>query len=274
MCAEFEAPRWWTEGFVSNIGEIASQKKMNAAKNYARAGHVIALNVSPGLIEARVQGHRKTPYRVRLYSPCLSKAQLEEIKNRLCEKATYRIAILSGEMPRELDAIFRAAGVPLSLDMFAKSQQLCCCSEPEDVCKHILATAYVAAVAFDRDPFLLMKFRGLDKDDLLASLCSPVGSGEAASCAAEGGEWRIEGGDCPNDDDVGRLADAPALDASYYGSAELPAALNEMERRAPEGGALAPMPDFPLWRGETSFSDAIAPYYRCVEKFVKHPKEK
>jgi uncharacterized Zn finger protein len=264
-CAEFEAPRWWTEGFINNIGNIAAQKQINAAKNYVRGGHVIELCVSPGLIEAKVQGRRKAPYRVRLHSTRLSVVQIEEIKSKLMEKSIYRATLLSGDIPRELDAIFKASGVPLSLEKFTRSQQLCSCSEPENVCKHILAAVYVAAVAFDRDPFLLMKMRGLEKDDLLTSLCAPVGA-SAPSTPPLDADWSVR--DCPGRRETNNTAAEPAVDETFYGSKELSDELNELERRVSDGGTIAPMPDFPLWRGEASFSESIAPYYRCVEKFV------
>jgi len=267
-CVEFDSPCWWTEAFVGKIGEIASSRQINAAKNYARTGHVIDLSVTGGLIEARVQGRRKAPYRVRLYSSKMSEDQGREIKRLLRERAIYRITLLSGEMPLALEGIFNAAGVPLSLESFAKNQQLCSCSEPDNICKHILAAAFVTAVACDRDPFLLLRFRGLEKCDLLRSLCAPEGrdegSNDADSC------WEL-GGDrapipCCGTEDL-PLPQSP--DSEFYGSADLPEELNDLRCLATGGGSLALVPDFPLWRGETSFPDSIAPYYRYAERFAK-----
>ncbi|MDR1650443.1 MAG: hypothetical protein LBR87_01495 [Synergistaceae bacterium] len=265
-CPEFDETRWWTEGFVRRISEIASPKQINAAKNYARAGRVVSLAVSPGLIEAKVQGRRRAPYCVRLHASLMSEARMEEIKRKISEKAIYRVTLLAGDIPGELSELFKSSGMPLSMASFSGRRQQCSCSEPEEICKHILAAVYVAAAAFSRDPFLLMKLRGIGRDDLLRLLCAPVG--ENTPAAPDPGEW--DGGAPGSSAESG---DGPpggiSLDSEFYGSRALADELNDLERRAPEGGALTPIPDFPLWRGETSFADSVSPYYRCVEKFVR-----
>jgi uncharacterized Zn finger protein len=267
-CPEFDDPCWWTAGLINRVGEIASVRQINAAKKYAKAGKVVELNVSPGMIEAKVQGRRKIPYCVRLYSPRPNDRQLDEIKRRLCEKAIYRSLLLSGEMPRELDAIFKSSGVALSLEGFSRSQFLCGCSEPENICKHILATVYVAAVAFDRDPFLLLKMRGFEKNRLLAVLSAPVGADDESDAGLplhlspdEAAQYAGQTGD------IAPIDDLAAIDASFYGSEDLSVELNRMSVSRREAGDPAPVFDFPLWRGEISFAESIAPYYKSVEKF-------
>jgi uncharacterized Zn finger protein len=256
---------------MNHMDDIASLKAITAAKNYARAGKVIELIVTPGLVEARVQGRRKAPYRVRLYSPCPDDNQLEEIKRKLCEKAKYRSQLLLGEMPFELDEIFKSAGVCLSLERFSRSQRICGCSEPEDVCKHILAAIYVAAVAFDRDPFLLLKLRGLDKEVLLTTLSSPVASdGEPIFSSLTSEASTQENPECGGYGDNSPPELPPAMGAAFYGPSELPQALNYFRKRRVSVGEPATVFDFPLWRGEMSFAESIAPYYKSVEKFFRN----
>jgi len=236
------------------LDEIASPRQINAAKNYASSGRVIDMSVSPGVIEARVQGRSKTPYPVRLLSLLPDEGTPEKILRKLGEKAIYKSTLLMGEFPAELEEMLRPAGV---------TQQMCTCPEPDNLCKHIIAVIYVAALAFDRDPFLLLKFRGLDKNLLMEALCAPVG--EASSTRTRPGE--TPGTERRADDGAG---EPPArMDAAFYGTHELAVALEANKKSSPESGYPMPLLDFPLWRGDTTYANSIAPYYRAVKKFIE-----
>ena len=263
--AEFSGPTRWTEDLVSHMDEVASPKQINAAKSYARLGRVIELSVSLGLIEARVQGRGKTPYFVRLVTFRPDESALERILRKLGEKAIYKTTLLMGEFPIELEEIFHSLGVTLSIKRFKKKQQMCTCREPDNVCKHILAVIYVAALAFDRDPFLLMKLRGLDKQVLMNALCAPVGSDVVSA--------RLNPNGSP-EDEYRAPDDAPEPparhDAAFYGTLELASALEARKTPPSKSGHPMPLPDFPLWRGETTYANSIAPYYKAVKKFIEY----
>jgi ABC-type uncharacterized transport system ATPase subunit len=49
----------------------------------------------------------------------------------------------------------------------------CTCPDWSVPCKHVAATLYLLAEAFDRDPFLILSWRGRDKAELLANLRRP-----------------------------------------------------------------------------------------------------
>ncbi|MDR1916967.1 MAG: SWIM zinc finger family protein [Synergistaceae bacterium] len=272
---EFENPQWWTEGFISYIESIASPRPNNAAKNYVKSGKVVELTVTPGLIEARVQGRRKLPYHVRLYSPIPTTEQLEEVKRRLADKAIYKALLLSGEIPRELNEIFTMSGIALMPEDYARSQLQCTCPEPENICKHILAVLYVVSATFDRDPFLLLQMRGFDKESLLSSLTAPVETQKADNTGAYRGmsESSSSGHDTQKPGDADIHADTLPLDAAFYGARGLYAELMDLRTHPIKPGDSttphAPLFDFPLWRGETSFRDSIDPYYASVEKLLR-----
>ncbi|MDR1472391.1 MAG: SWIM zinc finger family protein [Synergistaceae bacterium] len=271
-CLEFEDPQWWTECFISYIERIAASKPKGAAKNYVKSGKVVEFSVSPGLIEARVQGRRKIPYHVRLYYPVPDSCQLEEVKRGLSERAIYKALLLSGEMPRELNEIFTASGVALMPEDYARSQLQCTCPEPEHVCKHILAVLYVASAAFDHDPFLLLQVRGFDKESLLSSLTAPIEPMDPTDEDTPRGMGCPDaGGKTHEPPSPGRTKDL-AVDTTFYGAADLPSELEYLRSHPAKSGDTtvphAPLFDFPLWRGETSFRDSIDPYYESVEKLL------
>jgi hypothetical protein len=264
-CA-FNPSHWWTERLINHLAETAAPKGLSAAKNYARAGRVVELNVLPGVISAKVQGKRKTPYLVRIKLPVPDDEQLRNIRAALYEKAIYRSMLLSGEIPRELDRIFMSAGVSLSLEGFLRFKQMCTCSEPEETCKHVLAVLYVTAAVFDRDPFMFLKMNGLEKKTLMEFLCAPVGCGGAffTSGAAVGNETpgrRVSPGPLEPE------ARLPVLDASFYGTPVLREESSGIGVSSEGNIYPVPMSEFPMWRGEVSFADSTAPYYKAVKKF-------
>ncbi|MDR0652896.1 MAG: SWIM zinc finger family protein [Synergistaceae bacterium] len=263
--SEFDNPSPRTEDLINRLDEVASPKRIAAAKRAAKNGRVVELTISPGLIEAKVQGKRKTPYTVRIYTTPPDVSALEDVVNRLREKAKYKASLLMSTAPPELDGIFKSSGMALSFRGFMKSRKWCACPEQGDICEHILAAVYVAAAAFDRDPFMLMRLRGLEKGELLELLCAP--SDEKISLAA-----RAPVPDEPQKCDAEPQADAyiapPSTDADFYCPSDLPDELNALENLSPEARRPAPLLDFPLWRGETPFVDSLVPYYKTVKKYI------
>ena len=275
---EFENPQWWTREFVSYMESIASAKGISAARSYVKSGKVLEVNVMPGVVEAQVQGRRKTPYQVRLYSPQPTDVQLAEVKRRLSEQALYGALLLSGEMPLAIREIFKTSGIPLVPQDYTRRQLLCSCPEPEDICKHILAVLYVITAAFDHDPFILLRMRGLEKDELLASLsCARGEGGTAVAQIAEAATAEKDVCEAvPSDadrDEAARCGFEYPLDAAFYGDTSVPGALEAFRADNCDGKDAAkvhaPLFDFPLWRGETSFKDSIYPYYESVQKLLK-----
>lgn len=262
---EFDSPQWWTEEFIRYTHEVATQKMLAAAKKYVRSGSVIELVVNPGVVEAKVQGSRKAPYNIRLYSQLPTDDRLAAIKQGLSERAVCGAMLLAGEMPREVGDVFRSAGVGLVPQDYSKSRMLCSCPEPDSVCKHIVAVLLVITDAFDRDPFLLLRMRGLDKEDLVASLTDPRGRVRRTKRIADAESSQTD----HVQEDAGSESETGHIESAYA-----PIGLREvLARTRPRGHTRSAPPspifDFPLWRGEMSFSDSIRPYYECVRKILR-----
>jgi uncharacterized Zn finger protein len=274
---EFDDPRWWTAEWLRYIDGISDTKRIRAAKNYARSGRVIDINVSPGLVDARVQGRRKLPYHVRIYSPPPSCEQVRMIERGLTERAVFAARLLSGEMPEEIKEIYASSGAALMPDGFERHKRLCSCPEQVEDCKHILAVLLVLADVFDRDPFPLLRMRGMEKDRLVTCLTSPRGwldqdAGDGEPCGAYIPDYGDEAETPLREEPPGGVRPL-AADASFYGAERLSAELQRLSPEASEPGDIpGHMPslfDFPMWRGEISFKDLIYPYYEIVRRFLR-----
>lgn len=71
-----------------------------------RTGTVIDLKIQKGKIIARVQGTRKTPYRVEIRISPLTEQKCEAILDR-CGKIETLERLLSGDFPDEMKELFQ-----------------------------------------------------------------------------------------------------------------------------------------------------------------------
>jgi uncharacterized Zn finger protein len=159
--------QWWSRRFVDILEGICPPGRLARGRTYARKGQVLDMAVSPGLVAARVQGSRPNPYQVKIEIESYDDAAWSRIEEALAARALYRAKLLAGEMPREIVEVFDELGLPLfatALDM------TCSCPDWSVPCKHVSAVLYLLGEAFDDDPFLVLAWRGRDRETLLAAL--------------------------------------------------------------------------------------------------------
>lgn len=164
------ASSWWAQRWIRLLERFGWSARLNRGRSYARHGNVLDLDVQPGLVRAKVQGSRKQPYRVEIGLKPLSHSDWDKVFSQLRKKAIYAARLLSGEMPRDIEEIFKAAGVPLFPRSGEDLVMSCTCPDWASPCKHVAAAYYVLGSEFDRDPFLLFELRGKSRDQVMAAL--------------------------------------------------------------------------------------------------------
>jgi uncharacterized Zn finger protein len=159
--------QWWSRRFVDILEGICDGGRLARGRTYARKGQVIGFELTAGRVRGRVQGSRAEPYQVTITISAYDDAEWTRIEEALAAQALYRAALLAGEMPHEIIDVFDSLDRPLfpsRLDMN------CSCPDWSVPCKHASAVLYVLAEAFDDDPFLVLAWRGRDRDELLTAL--------------------------------------------------------------------------------------------------------
>jgi hypothetical protein len=132
---------------------------------------VLELTVSPGEVEAVVQGSRVTPYQVTVRIRAFTTAEWDAVLDIVSAQIGRVAALLDGELPPEVVDDVHAAG----LDLFPGAGEVltnCNCPDFAVPCKHSAAVCYLVADALDDDPFALLLLRGRRRDELLSSLRS------------------------------------------------------------------------------------------------------
>jgi uncharacterized Zn finger protein len=159
--------QWWSRRFVDVLEQICDGGRLARGRAYARKGQVIDFTLRPGTVTGRVQGSRPQPYEVTIGLEAFDEAQWTSVTEALGVQALYRAALLAGEMPHEIVDLFAEHELPLFPD---RLDIRCNCPDWSVPCKHGSAVLYVLAEAFDDDPFLVLAWRGRDREQLLAAL--------------------------------------------------------------------------------------------------------
>lgn len=161
---------WWSRRFIELLESFGVGSRLKRGRTYARAGQVIELDVEHGVVLAKVQGSRYSPYRVRIRFKALSEAQWRRAEKAMAAQALPLAKLLAGEMPRDIEEILAACKLALFPRSASELTATCTCPDWENPCKHIAATYYILAERFDEDPFLIFTWRGRDQHALVESL--------------------------------------------------------------------------------------------------------
>jgi uncharacterized Zn finger protein len=180
---------WWSQRFIALLESLGVGSRLQRGRNYARRGQVIELDVEPGIVIAKVQGSRYTPYRVRIRCKALGEQQWRRLEKAMASQALPLAQLLAGEMPRDVEEVFASCKLTLFPRSAAELKASCTCPDSANPCKHIAAAYYILAERFDQDPFQIFAWRGREQDELLEHLRAL-----RASRSAAGGAGRRAGG--------------------------------------------------------------------------------
>ncbi len=171
---------WWASRWIAALERLVDSARLARGKSYARGGQVLNLDIQPGRVEARVQGSRPSPYKVRIEIQPLSEGDWERVADAMAEQALFAAKLLAGEMPPNIEEAFAAAKVSLFPASRKDLTTDCSCPDWANPCKHIAAVYYLLGEQFDADPFLLFRLRGKGKDELMAMLRARRAAAEPA----------------------------------------------------------------------------------------------
>ena len=157
------AKSWWGKAWCENLERYADyDTRLPRGRRYVKTGAVVDIQINKGKIVARVQGTRKTPYKVEIRISPLSEQQIERITGRCGTKVENLAKLLSGDFPTELKEVFIGED-----GLFPKSREIsfnCSCPDWAVMCKHVAAVLYGVGARLDEDPLLFFSLRGVDTD--------------------------------------------------------------------------------------------------------------
>jgi len=239
---------WWAGRWQAVLESFRVGGRLARGRLYARQGQVLQIDIREGKVTALVQGSRPQPYKVSISVRVLTPEQWQRVADKLAESAWFVAKLLAGEMPRDIEKAFEQAELSLFPERGGDLRTNCNCPDEANPCKHIAAVYYLLGEEFDRDPFLLFRLRGMERDRLMTLLGSARGD---------------PGNDPPNH--ATRREPLPCephafwslgpIPEDFYGEVDTPPVTAALVRR---------LGRFPFWRGEKPLLEAVEPAYVAV----------
>ena len=235
---------WWARRWVQALEKFSMGSRLARGRSYARRGQVVSIDVQPGEVAASVQGSRKRPYRVSIAVGTLGDPDLRRLQGALAERPAFAASLLSGRMPEDIEDAFADVGLFLFPSRESDLETDCSCPDFANPCKHVAAVYLLLGEEFDRDPFLIFRMRGIERDELL---------GPDLRNSVEAGAWMsptLPPEPLPTDPDA--FWGQPEWDEDLIGPARVPDAPAALARQ---------LGRFPFWQGREEFLPALEAVY-------------
>lgn len=248
---------WWGRRWIEVLETFYMSNRLHRGRAYARKGQVLSIENEPGKTTARVQGSRGDPYRISIRMKSVTPEGRKRLGKALSKRALFAAKLAAGEMPQDIDKVFREAGTALFPRGLDEIKTHCSCPDSSNPCKHIAAVYYLLGEEFDRDPFLIFKLRGIERDELLERTGREpsAGKGKARPRRPAGPETAP----APK-----RPAEPLPSGPDEYWGTESALEWPKCDLHAPKVQAALPkrLGNFPFWRAEKRFLAAMESMYR------------
>jgi uncharacterized Zn finger protein len=242
------ATSWWGRRWLQTLESFQVRARLNRGRAYARRGQVLQLAIANHQVIATVQGSIPIPYNVTIELRRIPIAQWRKVGKAMASQVAIAARLMAGALPPEAEDCFAKAGVALFPARDADLITACDCPDFSNPCKHVAAVYYLLAEQLDRDPFLLFRLRGMEREQFVAML----GKGESSSARRKLGT-------------VSEPAPAPAIrDPAanaevFWRGRPLP---DDRYAQVALAGEPAPVArrlgSFPFWRGKRDFLEAMS----------------
>ena len=177
------AKSWWGRAWADNLERYSDyENRLPRGRSYVRSGAVLDLKIRQGTITALVAGSRATPYKITVTITSLDKKRLAALQKKSMSSLDSLHLLLSGEFPADLKNDFFKQGSGL----FPTPKEIkldCSCPDWADMCKHVAAALYGAAVRLDEKPELFFLLRGIDVKSFIGTAVADEGRKMAKKAA-------------------------------------------------------------------------------------------
>lgn len=163
-----ENGRWWSRRWRQLLTDRGIESGSQTPRKPAR---IKRLEVMPGLVVAAVHAQSGDLCTVEIRIPTWTDSEWKRALETLGQQALYTAHLLSGELPPDLETALSHAGVSLLPTPHEEIDQTCsCCGKTDAPCDHMIAAFRALGDMLVDDPWLLLRLRGRDQQQVLRSL--------------------------------------------------------------------------------------------------------
>lgn len=163
------ARTWWGKSWNDNLERYSDYaNRIGRGRSYVRHGAVLDLQITPGTINALVQGSGRKPYQVNITIQPLLKGVWEAITQACAGKIDSLPELIEGKFPKALAELFTVQGKGL----FPAPKEIslkCSCPDWANMCKHVAAVLYGVGARLDENPELFFILRNVKIEDLISA---------------------------------------------------------------------------------------------------------
>ena len=251
---------WWARRWIEVLESFNIGARLGRGRSYARSGQVLSIDIAKGLVTASVQGSMPSPYKIKIKVKTLSENAWDQLAKVLSQQAIFAAKLLAGEMPENIEDTFKEARLSLFPEKRGDLTTDCSCPDWSNPCKHIAAVYYLLGEEFDRDPFLIFKLRGMEREELIRLVgVKPAQTSNKARKKAKSANAIDRKEESPVSSES-----IPADPQIFWGRIDAKDNLAFDEVSVPTISAALPkrLGKFPFWRGEENFLTAMEEIYR------------
>src|ERR1700732_4068891 len=96
------AESWWGRRWITVLESFGLGGRLTRGRSYARRGQVVDLQVTPGVVNATVQGSRADPYKVKISLKKIERGERAALAKGLAADMSMAAGMISGQLPPEV----------------------------------------------------------------------------------------------------------------------------------------------------------------------------
>lgn len=104
---------WASARWMRIAEQFSPGEQLAEGLEYAKTGQTRQLDISAGMVAARVQGRMPQAYKVTLRLPTFAAEQWDTITGAMSGQAKYSASLLAGELPANIEDLFAPVGLNL-----------------------------------------------------------------------------------------------------------------------------------------------------------------
>ncbi|MEA3407430.1 MAG: hypothetical protein U9R48_05035 [Chloroflexota bacterium] len=168
MDREESLSSWWAKHWLRTLAQWLDAQRLAQGKKYLERDYPSRLEVSPGSVVAQIKGPALDPVQIHIEIDTFDDQEWEQALDAMFQQAGYAAQLLNGEMPPDIEVVFRSIGLALFPGTRRDLHAHCSCGSPIVPCEHVAGVYHLLAQRLGKDPFLLFRMRGRTREQILA----------------------------------------------------------------------------------------------------------
>ena len=184
MASDF-GKTWWGSEWLRSLTNIDYANRIPRGARYARNGSVKEIVISDNVIDAKVQGSRRTPYSVTIKVDKFSAKETDALMDGILAHPAIVAELLNRKLSPAVNDIAKENSLKVFPTSWRDLGMICSCPDWAVPCKHIAAVIYMVGQEIDNNPFLVFKLHGVDIIGELAKRGIAIDAGKMSAVPDE-----------------------------------------------------------------------------------------